>query len=254
MSVITAKEMVAFVKRAEAEKWGYVYSGQGQKYSAELAKKWAQQGRAGKSAEYYLEECKVWFGHIVVDCSGLLIEAYRSKQADYGDKSSGTLRMQAVDRGAISEMPDVPGLGVWRSGHIGLYIGAGKVIEAAGVKWGVAEAPLWSPAGGKAWKEWLQLRDVDYEEAPGKGEIGNGAFSVGRLLALKSTWMRGEDVRDVQEQLIARKYSVGGTGADGIYGPKTTQGVRRFQGDKGLQVDGIVGPKTTAALGGLWTG
>ncbi|MBD3298718.1 MAG: hypothetical protein GF341_08695 [candidate division Zixibacteria bacterium] len=42
---------------------------------------------------------------------------------------------------------------------------------------------------------------------------------------------------------------------DGIYGPKTTQAVRNFQGDHGLAVDGVAGPNTrrelfTAYMGG----
>ncbi|MFZ5974708.1 MAG: peptidoglycan-binding protein [Bacillota bacterium] len=254
MSIITAKELVAFLEGAAEKKWGYVYSGQGQKYTPELAQKWAEEERAGKSASYYLEECKKWFNAIVVDCSGLLVEAFRSKDADYEDRSSNTFRAQAVERGSLQEIPNMPGLGVWRSGHIGVYIGSGKVIESGGVKAGVVESPLWSPATGKAWKEWIQLRDVEYEQAPGHNEVFNGVFIIKRLLELKSKWMSGEDVRDVQQQLMAKKYSVGGTGADGVYGPKTTQGVKQFQRDKKLKVDGIVGPATTKALGGLWKG
>jgi peptidoglycan hydrolase-like protein with peptidoglycan-binding domain len=64
--------------------------------------------------------------------------------------------------------------------------------------------------------------------------------------------MSGDDVRDVQEELMARKYSVGSAGADGVYGPDTAQAVKQFQRDKGLRADGVVGPKTTTALGGLW--
>ena len=39
---------------------------------------------------------------------------------------------------------------------------------------------------------------------------------------------------------------------DGIRGPLTRQGVRRFQARRGLVVDGIAGPRTRAALG--WRG
>lgn len=254
MSIVTAKELVAFLALAAEEKWGYVYSGQGQLYTQELAQEWAKEERAGKNAAYFLKECSKWFNTKVVDCSGLLVEAFRSKDDEYDDRSANTFRAQAVERGSLQELPNMPGLGVWRSGHIGVYIGTGKVIEAGGVKAGVVESPLWSPATGKAWKEWIQLRDVQYEQAPGHQDVSNGVFIIKRLLSLKSTWMRGEDVRDVQQQLMAKKYSVGGTGADGVYGPKTTQGVKQFQRDSGLQADGIVGRNTTRALGGLWNG
>lgn len=254
MSIITATELASFIKKAADERWGYVYGGQGQLYTPELAQKWAAQERAGKSADYFLEDCKRWLGKIVVDCSGLLVEAFRSKDKSFYDRTANTFRAQAIDHGSIQEIPVIPGLGVWRSGHIGLYIGSGKVIEAAGYRHGVVTTPIGAPAGGKPWKEWLQLRDVDYDRAPVEIEEPISAFVIRRLLKLKSPWMRGEDVRDVQEQLMARKYDVGGTGADGIYGPNTTRGVRRFQRDKGLEVDGIVGPITTKALGGIWAG
>lgn len=53
---------------------------------------------------------------------------------------------------------------------------------------------------------------------------------------------RGEHVRVLQRNL-------GGLTADGIFGPKTTDAVRKFQRSKKLTADGIVGPKTWAALG-----
>ena len=73
----------------------------------------------------------------------------------------------------------------------------------------------------------------------------------------KPTIRRGDRrpyVKLCQEDLITLGYSVGRTGADGIFGKNTEEGVRRFQHDhddpdgKALKVDGIVGPKTWGAL------
>jgi peptidoglycan hydrolase-like protein with peptidoglycan-binding domain len=55
-------------------------------------------------------------------------------------------------------------------------------------------------------------------------------------------------VLDIQYFLLKRGYSVGPTGADGIFGPATAAAVRRFQADNGLQVDGVVGPQTWPRL------
>ena len=52
---------------------------------------------------------------------------------------------------------------------------------------------------------------------------------------------RGPDVREIQAAL--------GIAADGIFGPQTERGVKRFQRRRGLLVDGVVGPQTRAALG-----
>ena len=58
---------------------------------------------------------------------------------------------------------------------------------------------------------------------------------------------QGQDVKNVQWQLVKWKYLIGDV--DGIYGPDTYRAVRRFQQKNGLKLDGIVGPDTAAALG-----
>lgn len=55
-------------------------------------------------------------------------------------------------------------------------------------------------------------------------------------------------VTEIQKALIAAGYSVGASGADGIYGKATQRAVEAFQRARGLMVDGIAGPITQAAL------
>ena len=65
---------------------------------------------------------------------------------------------------------------------------------------------------------------------------------------------RGPYVKLCQEDLMALGYSVGSSGADGIFGKNTEAGVKAFQKDhddrdgKALKIDGIVGEKTWGAL------
>ena len=61
--------------------------------------------------------------------------------------------------------------------------------------------------------------------------------------------MQGEDIRNLQNTLIAAGYDVGKFGADGVYGADTRDAVKEFQADavaRGAQiaVDGKVGDKT----------
>lgn len=59
----------------------------------------------------------------------------------------------------------------------------------------------------------------------------------------------GSCVRVLQQSLINRGYSVGSSGADGIFGNATYLAVRRFQADYvGVSIDGIVGPQTWRTL------
>ena len=63
----------------------------------------------------------------------------------------------------------------------------------------------------------------------------------------------GDDVRRMQEELQAKGYNIGSTGADGIYGWNTQQAVRQYQQDNGLDVDGVAGNQTLTHLYGNGT-
>ncbi|MFC7485192.1 polysaccharide deacetylase family protein [Knoellia sp. CPCC 206453] len=59
----------------------------------------------------------------------------------------------------------------------------------------------------------------------------------------------GSCVTVLQRALIAKGYSVGGSGADGSFGSATDLAVRRFQSDYvGVKVDGVVGQQTWGTL------
>jgi peptidoglycan hydrolase-like protein with peptidoglycan-binding domain len=57
----------------------------------------------------------------------------------------------------------------------------------------------------------------------------------------------GEEVAEIQSLLAARGFDPGP--ADGIFGPRTTAAVLRFQTQQGLVADGVVGLLTRQALG-----
>lgn len=59
---------------------------------------------------------------------------------------------------------------------------------------------------------------------------------------------QSETVRSVQALLNVAAQPVPKLVEDGIFGPKTKEGVQKFQWTTGLSADGIVGPKTATAL------
>lgn len=82
------------------------------------------------------------------------------------------------------------------------------------------------------------------------GKMSTGAAPSSSLASDKypcKGW-KGDEVKRLQSALIAKGYSCGASGADGDFGPATDSAVRKFQGDRGMEVDGIVGPMTQTAL------
>ena len=80
------------------------------------------------------------------------------------------------------------------------------------------------------------------------------AWIIDELLKKKSPFMRDENVRRLQEELIAAGYDCGECGADGVFGSDTEKAVIAFQNARGLEVDGIAGRQTITALGGTYEG
>lgn len=68
-----------------------------------------------------------------------------------------------------------------------------------------------------------------------------------RVLKLRQPFMRGDDVKALQEALKSAGIDVT---VDGIFGPGTERAVIAFQIREDLTVDGIAGPATRAALEG----
>ena len=75
-----------------------------------------------------------------------------------------------------------------------------------------------------------------------------GGNTVTVTLSILKSGSKGEQVRSLQQLLIAKGYGVGKDGADGVYGANTTAAVKKYQAAQKLASDGIVGAKTWAAL------
>lgn len=88
------------------------------------------------------------------------------------------------------------------------------------------------------------IRAYGLEKYDGK-RVENTSGSSVRTLKQKD---RGEDVKHMQEMLIACGYSCGPAGTDGIFGTGTFVALCAFQKAAGLAVDGIYGPKSAKAL------
>lgn len=110
---------------------------------------------------------KSQIGERVHDCVGLIKGYLWSETSTSTPKYNGSQDVSANGMlgkckvwGYIDEIPEIPGLLVWSSGHIGVYIGNGKVIEARGFNYGVVETDL----DKRGWKKWGKCPWIEYPE------------------------------------------------------------------------------------------
>ncbi len=97
---------------------------------------------------------------------------------------------------------------------------------------------------------WKDKFPIIQSELTGLTQPGIRAVNSPRLLFLTTPLMQGDDVKVVQEKLIARGFDLGTSRADGFFGQATANAVIKFQDQEDLDpVDGIVGDKTRKALG-----
>ena len=131
-----------------------------------------------------------------------------------------------------------------RIGHVAISLGAGRTIEARGSRYGVVTT---ENAQNRRWDFGALVPGVEYSTVD--GYIPAPKID-GRILRVKSPYIRGEDVLLVQQSLKSLEIDPGDI--DGIYGEDTETAVTAFQLREGLNVDGEVGPETGKELGLGW--
>lgn len=173
------------------------------------------------------------------------------------DKGANSMFAYAKDKGmpwgTIGTIPEIIGLAVTFSGHVGYYVGNGKVIEFKGFKYGCKETNL---SAGK-WTHWYMLPFIDYGDADTETPVQTAPvkYSLGERLLKKGS--KGDDVAHLQRILIndmgydLGDYGDNKDGVDGDYGDKTVKAVKRFQTFAQIEVDGKYGSITHKALMGV---
>ena len=255
-AMISAQALIDQFLFALANLWGYIWGTAGVlwtqarqdqkvKYMVDTYGTGWKNSSAAKKDKYYYAALygSKWINHYVADCSGLFVWAFKQLSGKIAHSSNSIYKNYCTVKGQLSKGKRTdgqelrPATAVFTGtadshGHIGLYIGDGRVIEASGTQVGVIE----SKVTDKKWTYWGELKSVSYDgaEPSGKPTIRKGD--------------RGPYVALAQTELIQQGYSCGNKGADGIFGNDTLAAVKAFQQANGLDPDGVVGPLTWAAL------
>ena len=218
-----------------------------------MAYEYKKAGRSTPSGRnpqtYWTEDCKPWIGKMAADCSGGIVGAIRKKSPNYGDRTANTFKAEFTECGKISSIPEIPGLAVWRNGHIGIYEGKGYVLEFRGTEYGAVRTKI----KNRNFTHWGKIKGVKYES------LSDSEWKVKRLLKLTAPMQKGADVKELQTRI--RNYGIKTVvingrekafKSDGVYGPVTEAAVKAYQKRMGLVVDGKAGKKTVSALGGIY--
>ena len=162
-------DLVQWAIWAEDRGWGYVWGTYGEVFDQALYEYKLDQypEEVGRYAQFIEAN---WLGGRTADCVGL-IKGYgwlnpETQEIEYGtngmaDVGADQMYENATEKGSIDSMPEIPGLAVWHSGHIGIYIGDGEVIEALGTRYGVVKTQL----SDSRWTHWLKVPYITYLEA-----------------------------------------------------------------------------------------
>ena len=147
----------------------YWYGSSGEQATLELYNRLAQQTHTRKQIIQFSQlSYQKQFGQKVHDCSGLIKGYLWCKTADafFNHKNydavidGGITYDKCTEKGNIETMPEIKGLLVFKSGHVGVYIGNGEVIEAKGHAYGVVKTRF---KDGK-WIKWGKCKFITYEE------------------------------------------------------------------------------------------
>lgn len=202
--------------------------------------------------------------------------AFKNSYATNGcpDKSADGMlswcKSKGAKYGSISTLPDVPGILLFSSGHVGVYVGGGYAVEARGFNYGVVKTKVAS----RSWTSWAYMPDslLQYDTAGGastptqpstpsttpstSGSTGSTStstktYKLGDRIIKKG--VAGDDVAELQAALVKLGYNLGTygknkDGVDGDCGTKTVQAIKDFQSAHGLSVDGQYGPKSHAKM------
>ncbi len=166
-------DLVQWAISAHQAGWGYVWGTFGQVLTRDALAAKIQQypDNVGVYEDYIRSN---YLGKRTADCVGF-IKGYSwydpaTDTVNYGsngmpDVSADQMYRNATSKGPISTIPEIPGLAVWNTGHIGIYIGGGYVIEAYGTRQGVIKTRLSS----RSFTHWLKIPYINYIEEPDDG-------------------------------------------------------------------------------------
>lgn len=251
--MLTGKQLAEYCEKVYKAGWVYWYGTYGQKCSTSLYNSKRNQYPShytSARASGYKKDIQA--GKRCADCVGMIKSFFWTggkfdTDPKYGsngcpDKSANGTIEYCSETGPIKTIPDEPGLVVWKSGHIGVYVGNGYTVEMKGFDYDCKRNKV--TAG--PWTKWGRLPKsmITYT-----GETADPVQSSESLPEGLSKGDHGSAVTALQ--ILLTKWNpkcLPKYGIDGDFGSETEKAVKAFQAEDGLPVTGVYDEATRKAL------
>jgi len=164
-------DLAAYAMQAWEHGWGYVWGTFGNVLTESMLQYKLEQYPDIGASETFIREH--WLGRRTTDCVGLLkgygwlnpdtltIDYNTNGMPDYtADQMYASAKENGAEYGGMDTMPDIVGLGLWKQGHWGVYVGNGYAIEAMGTQYGVVRTKV----EGRGWQGWCKIPYIQYDE------------------------------------------------------------------------------------------
>ena len=165
------RDLAAYAVQAWEHGWGYVWGTFGNILTESMLQYKLEQYPDIGASEAFIREH--WLGRRTTDCVGLLkgygwlnvdtmtIDYNTNGMPDYtADQMYASAAEHGTDYGSMDSMPEIVGLGLWKQGHWGVYVGNGYAIEAMGTQYGVVRTKV----EGRGWQGWCKIPYINYDE------------------------------------------------------------------------------------------
>lgn len=128
------------------------------------------------------------------DCVGLIKSYYwggidSPKYNSKNDYNTSSMYKAASIKGALSGIPEVPGVCVYQEGHVGVYIGNGEVIECTKSAYG--DGIIKTSLNNRGWTNYFYCSEIEYIENTPEETNPDSETSATEINLNDIVWFKG---------------------------------------------------------------
>ena len=174
---VTGEDLAKEALRIESEGWGYIFGTAGEMWTPEKQEKIEKTKKDDDNYRQSILYGYKWFGHMVADCSGLIVYILKKFGISAPHGSNSQWRKTCNAKGSLTAGFKLPVgalvfklKGVDDYYHEGIYVGNDTVIEARGTSAGVVKS---RPS---SWGHYGLIKGIQYSGESSPVPLGSKAI------------------------------------------------------------------------------